>query len=336
MGLSRLDGGDAGPGGRRLLPAALRGRLRGGTAPDRGRMPDGGGGLCNGSRTHCGRRGLVWAPAMTRSASSSAPGRGCARTRWPRGSSAARSTAASSRTSCRARGGFRIRRPRRGRRADARLRRDSRARRRHPPLRRSRRPGCVTGTRRAGVQAAATAADAEQLARPLRGRRRGWPGDPAAGAMRSPLAYTPRPGLLQRRLAGGRDRLPRRLRRRRLPLLEPAGARRRGGRGRRIAGLAGRRRPRRAASRCGSGLSLALLITSSTGWSPTAATPSWPASASGRCWARSNVTAEALAAGAVIGLRAMVGDDRRSPSTRPASIPTGCCGCCARSPAARR
>ena len=63
----------------------------------------------------------------------------------------------------------------------------------------------------------------------------------AAAAMRSPLAYTPRPGLAAVRLGRRRDRLPRLLRPRRLPLLRARSSS--PGRGRRRARRADRRRP---------------------------------------------------------------------------------------------
>ena len=129
--------------------------------------------------------------------------------------------------------------------------------------------------------------DARRPARPLRGRDRGRDGDPAAAAMRSPFAYTPRPGAAAGGLARRRGRLPRRPRRGRLPLLEPAGARRRRGRAPRSpACSAGARRAVRAALRMGLDAGAADRRRQRAS-SSTAARRCWPGSASGRCSARS-------------------------------------------------
>ena len=59
----------------------------------------------------------------------------------------------------------------------------------------------------------------------------------------------------------------------------------------------------------------------------------WRAAA---CSGQVDVSAEALAEGGDPGAADRGRALAPSPSTRPASIPTGCCGCCARWPAARR
>ena len=145
----------------------------------------------------------------------------------------------------------------------------------------------VTGTDRAGVRGRRGPARwRPSCATATRSPPRGGSDDRPAAAMRSALAYTP----AARHPAVGRarrgDRLPRRAGGRRLPLLEPAGARRdRDRRG-------DRRRPRRRRrARSGRGADGAdpgaADRRGQRRWSPTAATPCWPGSASGPCSARS-------------------------------------------------
>ena len=159
--------------------------------------------------------------------------------------------------------------------------------------------------------------------------------DRGAGAMRPALAYAPGRSPLHRAIARRRDRLPRRARGGRLRLLEPADP----ARGRRRRGRAPGSPPApggRCAPRCASALPLLVLmigvnaLVSHRG--DTVLLRGWELPVLGN----TDVTLESLAAG---------GDDRPagawwscspSPSTRPASTPTGCCGAAARSRAARR
>ena len=112
----------------------------------------------------------------------------------------------------------------------------------------------VTGATRAGGAGGRRPARRRRPARPLRGGDRGRGGDAAAAgvAMRSPFAYTPRPGPLQAASPGRRRRLPRLARRR-----SPSSTRARSCSSRRawrrsLAGLlAGARRAVRAALRMG-------------------------------------------------------------------------------------
>ena len=181
--------------------------------------------------------------------------------------------------------------------------------------------------------------DAESLARPLRGRRPTGDRDRAArergGAMRSPLAYAPRPGPLPRAERARGERLPGLVRVRRLRLLEPDRARRRRrGRGRRRA--ARRRRGRRCAPRRAGRLTLGVLIVAVNAIaSQRGDTILRPRLATCRCSARSTSAPRRWSRARCwrCGSRSCSAPSR---STRPASIPTGCCACCARSPATRR
>ena len=139
-----------------------------------------------------------------------------------------------------------------------RLRRRRRPGRGDPPLRSAADLGGHR-LRPGGARRAAGVARRSRPARPLRGARRSrWRGRPAAGlrrdggSMRSPFAYIPRPRPLQRGLAGRRGRLPRRPGRRRLRLLEPAGAGRRSA-SRRPSPAAWRAPAARCGRRCGWG-----------------------------------------------------------------------------------
>ena len=165
----------------------------------------------------------------------------------------------------------------------------------------------VTGARPAAVRGGGRAARRRRPARPLRGGGRSGDGDAAAaaGAMRSPFAYIAAAGPLQSASAGRRGRLPRRACRRRLPLLEPAGAGRRGLAAALAGLLAGARAAVRAALRMGLALALLIVVVNGAGRRPrrdgAGAARRLAAAGPGRRHRRRR-----SAAGAVIGLRAAV------------------------------
>ena len=313
VGLPRLEGDQPRPGRGRLLAGAVCRRLRRRSAPGRGRMRGSGAGTAcaRGASGARGRRGEAGAAARRRAAIRVlvgpwgrlrvGPGRGAAR-------SAARRQAASTPSSSRRRAATRCSastRTARWRAASAPTPAWSRRRaaRRAAGLaghRRHARPACRP------PPSCSTRDDLrDHYAVAPRGRR----GGAAAGRDEIAVRLHAAAGAAAGGLARRRRRLPRRAGRRRLPLLEPAGAARRRRRGGRWPACSpGRGGAVRAALRMGLALALPIVVVNALvvdrGETVLARLGDWP------LLGQVDVTLEALAAGAVIGLRAVVGDDR--------------------------
>ena len=252
VGLPRLVRGAARAGGGRLLAAAVPRRLRRKAASGGGRVRRAGAQPAAG-RGRLERAGVAVAAGSPDGAIRVlvGPWARLRPTRPRRSSRRGCRRAGSSRTSPSAGGRLRAAGARRSRRAGARLRPRRRARRRHPPLRSAAGLAGDRGDGAGGARAPPACSMPPICATITRWRRR-REGDAAAAGGPDEIAVRlhAEAGPAAGGLAGRRGRLPRLAGRRRLPLLEPAGA----GRGRRRRGprRPARRAPAaRCAARCG-------------------------------------------------------------------------------------